>query len=327
MTQELEFIYNEIESFKNRKKSGEKLSFADVTYIKLLEQSLTYIKENIIKNFFIETLDQVKLEEYKQYLKEEIKRRTITLDNLSSKRAELEHANFPTKKIDKSIARVKEKLDKAKKELELVSANFAQYLASYKTKSISKMLRIIFEAPIEGSTSILNHTRHEGSNDFLTQDEKTGEERLNRANAYLFLEVYGEHKIENLKKIAQIEELEKNLILSVEELEAQKKAIAATIPVELQGATTHVFDMFCHYSSNYVRAISSMPPEKITEEVCSGDESLIKPALNHIRLALIVNSTYDFTPQDLQAIIGEQRYEQDKWAFAQDLINKSSSRK
>ncbi len=162
------------------------------------------------------------------------------------------------------------------------------------------------------------------TNDFLMRDAETGEIKLNRGNVLLFLEVFGAHKSENLKKIAQIKELQENGNGLPEDIKMQLESIKDTIPEALRQADTQVFDRFCHYSS--LPRFSTLNAEQITDDICYGSEEIIGPTIKHLKIALILDSANNFTRQDLIAMIGEENVVQHQDSIQEqisELTNRS----
>jgi len=302
MSNEISYIHNEIEYLKNKRQRTEKLTLEEVTYLKWLEKALDFIKNCILSKLFnnIANSKMEGLQEYQLYLDQEIKKYTSRLTLLEEVRA----SQRVSKRTEAKINKIREKLESLKNDKESLNNDIEKLLIKY--QPVGSFLKNLFGVFING-TNILNNTRlGVAGNDFLKYDENTQQPRLNRANVLLFLEVYMDHKLNNLRLLAKIGEINKNDNLAPEQKEAQKNSLLATLPENIQEAEIHVFDRFCYYNS--IKMLSATPSSEINDEIYDVDETELNQIINYLRLALIIDSAYDFCENDLKAMLGEEQY-------------------
>jgi len=321
MNDQIAFLYQEIEALR-QKSQLKQLTGGDKTYLGLIEKTLLFIKGNLLRqvSFEVANNNMGVISECHLYLDSEVQKYANRMEILLDAKEKQGH----TQKIDKRIEKCKAQLDNARQKRDEFSNGYSNISDGFTPEPIGKFLKSIFDLQIAGSDMLSTTRFASNTNDFLMRDAETGEIKLNRGNVLLFLEVFGAHKSENLKKIAQIKELQENGNGLPEDIKMQLESIKDTIPEALRQADTQVFDRFCHYSS--LPRFSTLNAEQITDDICYGSEEIIGPTIKHLKIALILDSANNFTRQDLIAMIGEENVVQHQDSIQEqisELTNRS----
>lgn len=292
MNEQLAYLCHEAETLKgNYKEFG-------VGYINLLEATLKFIKEKLLSQLFEEILNhnQNAIEEYRRYLESEVQKYQHRLTMLTNIRNEESY----TKRTDRKIEKCKVKLSDAEEKRASFLQDYQSICSSTQPRTTGSFLREIFREPVNGADMISSTRYGSEINDFLLINE-AGDVHVNLANIYLFIEVFEQHKTDNLKKLVQLREMKENSDVSPEEIQQ----LESSIPALYQTANLHVFDRFCHYSS--LPWFSSIPSNQVNDDLTyHGREEYVAPIIKHLKLALIVESVDSFNRNDLIALIGEK---------------------
>ena len=311
MTEQLLELRNKIISL-TIKKRREPLTEYDKRYLELLKETMAFVRANVLHKVSLEVIGQNRdvIENYNSYLNKNILKYRNRLQLLAEKRKTLMHKNG----IDKKIQKTATNLQQAEHSKELF---FKRYeVATMKPKDVSQVFTQLFyraKEPFLSSTRFYN-----SHNDFLVRDDKTGTVSLNYANIYLVLEVFGQHKSDNFKKLLRIEEIKNDRYLSREEKIKLQNEIRMSIPEYLRYAEIHTLDRLCYYGASPLSIHSEnandvgrfIPSEQITDATCNCSPQVVQSVLDSLQIALVLDFAHRFTRQDLIALVGENKFQQ-----------------